>query len=116
VYLLPIFVETCTPPKQLTTKMGNMYTTKTINYKDGKHVHHQNNSGDFRLIHNLSYPTQYSVNDFIDPEFCTVRYSGIDDAIDMINRIGKRGKLAKTDIKSLNYAKNTASLSLPQMT
>ena len=57
-------------------------------------------NGDFRLIHNLSYPTQYSVNDFIDPEFCTVRYSDIDDAIDMINRIGKGGKLAKTDIKS----------------
>jgi hypothetical protein len=31
---------------------------------------------------------------------CPVRYSGIDDAIDMINRIGKRGNLAKTDIKS----------------
>ena len=57
-------------------------------------------NGDFRLIHNLSYPTQYSVNDYIDPELCTVRYSGIDDAIDMINRIGKGGKLAKTDIKS----------------
>ena len=57
-------------------------------------------NGDFRLIHNLSYPSQNSVNDFIDPEFCTVRYSDIDDAIDMINRIGKGGKLAKTDIKS----------------
>ena len=34
---------TCTPPKQLTAKMGNMHTTKTINYKDGQHVHHQNN-------------------------------------------------------------------------
>jgi hypothetical protein len=57
-------------------------------------------NGDFRLIHNLSYPTQNSVNDFIDPEFCTVRCAGIGDAIDMINRIGKGGKLAKTDIKS----------------
>jgi hypothetical protein len=57
-------------------------------------------NSDFRLIHNLSYPSQNSVNDLIDPEFCTVRYSIIDDAIDMINRIGKGGKLAKTDIKS----------------
>ena len=24
--------------------MGNMFTTKTINYKDGQHVYHQNNS------------------------------------------------------------------------
>jgi hypothetical protein len=46
--MLPIFVVNCfgatrTPQKQLTTKMGNMYTTKTINYKDEKHAHHQNN-------------------------------------------------------------------------
>ena len=52
-------------------------------------------NGDYRLIHNLSYPTQYSVNDFIDPEFCTVRYLGIDDAIDKINRIGKGGEVGK---------------------
>ena len=24
-------------------KMGNMHTTKTINYKDEQHAHHQNN-------------------------------------------------------------------------
>ena len=29
--------------KQLTTKMGKMYITKTIKYKDGQHVHHKNN-------------------------------------------------------------------------
>jgi hypothetical protein len=33
---------TRTPPKQLTTKMSKKYTTKTINYKDGQHVNHQN--------------------------------------------------------------------------
>ena len=26
-----------------TTKMGNMYHTKAINYKDGQHAYHQNN-------------------------------------------------------------------------
>jgi hypothetical protein len=49
--MLPIFVVNCfggvhvacTPPKQVTAKMGNMYSTKTINYKDEQHVHHQNN-------------------------------------------------------------------------
>jgi hypothetical protein len=40
------------------------------------------------------------MKNLVGRSFCTVRYSGIDDAIDMINRIGKRGKLAKTDIKS----------------
>jgi hypothetical protein len=32
-------------------------------------------NGDFRMIHNLSYPCNNSVNDFIDHEFCSVRYS-----------------------------------------
>ena len=30
------------------------------------------------MIHNLSHPINNSVNDFIDSEFCTVRYSSID--------------------------------------
>jgi hypothetical protein len=56
-------------------------------------------NGDLRLIHNLSYPTHNSVNDFIDPEFCTVRYPSIDDAIDMINRIGKGGSWQKLTLR-----------------
>ena len=57
-------------------------------------------NGDFRLIHNLSHPNQNSVNDFIDSKFCTVRYSSIDDAVQMVKRIGNAGKLAKADVKS----------------
>lgn len=57
-------------------------------------------NGDFRLIHNLSHPDQNSVNDFIDSKFCSVRYSSIDDAVQMVKRIGNGGKLAKADIKS----------------
>ena len=52
--------------------------------------------GEYRLILNLSYPPEKSVNDFIDKEYCTVRYSSIDDAV----RMGKGALLAKTDIKS----------------
>jgi hypothetical protein len=80
------------------SQMGRLWVIATFRVSPIFLVRKKN--GDFRLIHNLSYPTRNSVNDFIDPEFCTVRYSGIDDAIDMINRIGKGGKLAKTDIKS----------------
>lgn len=32
---------------------------------------------DFRMIHNLSHPMHNSVNDFIDSEFCSVRYGGM---------------------------------------
>jgi hypothetical protein len=60
----------------------------------------------FRRVSNLS---KHQMGGIYQSRICyrkknlvgrTVRYSGIDDAIDMINRIGKGGKLAKTDIKS----------------
>ena len=57
-------------------------------------------NGDFRLIHNLSYPNENSVNDFIDQTYCSVKYASIDDAVMLIKCIGTGGKLAKADIKS----------------
>lgn len=56
--------------------------------------------GEYRLILNLSYPPEKSVNDFIDKEHCTVRYSSIDDAVKMVQKLGKGALLAKADIKS----------------
>lgn len=52
------------------------------------------------MIHHLSHPTHNSVNDFIASEFCTVKYASIDDAVSLVQRIGKNGKLAKADMKS----------------
>ena len=52
------------------------------------------------MIHNLSYPCNNSVNDFIDLEFCSVRYSSIDDAVKIIQQLGKGAQLSKCDIKS----------------
>jgi ABC-type thiamine transport system substrate-binding protein len=40
-----------------------------------------------------------SVNDFIDSELCAVRYANIDDAVKLVKRIGRNGKLAKADVK-----------------
>ena len=45
--------------------------------------------GEFRLIHHLSYPGGFSVNDGIPKEPTSVRYATIDDAIGVINRLGK---------------------------
>jgi hypothetical protein len=47
-------------------------------------------SSEFRLIHNLSFPPENSVNDFINKEFCTVKYSSINDAVRMIYKLGKK--------------------------
>ena len=52
------------------------------------------------MINNLSHPVNNSVNDFIDREFCSVRYSSIDDAVKLVKRIGRNGQLAKADVKT----------------
>jgi len=56
--------------------------------------------GEFRLVLNLSYPRNQSVNDFIDRYLCTVLYSSMDDAVRMIQKLGKAALFAKADIKS----------------
>jgi hypothetical protein len=57
-------------------------------------------SSEFQLIHNLSFPPTNSVNDFIDREHSSVKYSSIDDAVKMIHDLGRNALLAKCDIKS----------------
>jgi hypothetical protein len=57
-------------------------------------------SGEYRLILNLSYPPEKWVSEFIDKEYCTVRYASIDDAVRMVQKLGKGARLAKADIKS----------------
>ena len=58
--------------------------------------------GEFRLVLNLSYPLNNSVNDFIDKQFCTVRYSSVDEAVRMVQSLkpGALLALAKADVKS----------------
>jgi len=56
--------------------------------------------GEFRLIHHLSYPKGFSINDGIDPEYTRVTYATIEDAIRYIKKLGPGCFLAKTDIKS----------------
>jgi len=56
--------------------------------------------GEFHLIHHLSYPSGFSVNDGIPKELASVHYATIDDAVKLIMSLGKGSFLAKTDIKS----------------
>ena len=56
--------------------------------------------GTWRLITNLSYPHDNSVNTFIDDKFCKVKYSTFDDILDKIYDLGPRALLGKIDIKS----------------
>jgi hypothetical protein len=55
--------------------------------------------GQFRVIHNLSYPKGNSVNSHIDPYFTTVQYETLDHCVDIIQSIGKNCLVAKADLK-----------------
>lgn len=58
--------------------------------------------GQFRLIHHLSYPrhSESSVNAGIPPEYKSVSYSSIKDAISFLRKFGVGSFMAKTDIES----------------
>ena len=56
--------------------------------------------GEFRVIHDLSYPPLTSVNDGIPKDLSTVHYYSVADAVKHIVKLGHRAYLAKTDIKS----------------
>ena len=61
----------------------------------------KNDNLGWRLLHDLSYPyDDTSVNSAIPDKFKHVRYSSIQDAINIIQRIGKGAHMAKSDIAS----------------
>lgn len=57
-------------------------------------------AGEFRLIHNLSFPKGYSINDGIPQTETAVCYATVNDAIRLMKLSGPGCFLAKTDIKS----------------
>ena len=58
---------------------------------------HQSNK--WRMICDLSSPTGHSVNDGISPDLCSLHYARVDDAVDIIRRLGQGTQLVKLDIK-----------------
>ena len=56
-------------------------------------------TGGWQMIMHLSAPAESSINDGIDKDDFTLLYSTIDDAIQMVNKLGRNALLAKADIK-----------------
>ena len=56
--------------------------------------------GKFRLIVDLSFPPDKSINDGISPNLCSLSYTKIDDVVREILALGPGTTLAKIDIKS----------------
>ena len=48
----------------------------------------------------MSWPQGTSVNDQIDPNMCSVKYSCFDDTVAIVQQSGPNCDLAKCDIKS----------------
>lgn len=55
--------------------------------------------GKFRMIHHLSHPKGQSVNDFIPPDYSSVQYTNIQDAIAAIKSFDSTVYMAKCDIE-----------------
>ena len=56
-------------------------------------------AGQFRLIHDLSFPRGHSVNSNIDTYFATVQYENLDHCVDIIQKLGPDTLMAKADIQ-----------------
>ena len=56
--------------------------------------------GGWRLILDLSFPFEHSVNDGINKEEFTLTYSKVSDAISLIIKAGRGALMGKVDIKS----------------
>ena len=60
----------------------------------------RNQPGRWRLIVDLSSPHGHSVNDGIDTDLCSMQYVTLDQAVKMVQRMGKGTQLSKLDIQS----------------
>ena len=48
----------------------------------------------------LSFPKGDAINDYIDPDDCTIKFDSFDRAIEMVSKLGKGALMGKLDIKS----------------
>ncbi len=59
----------------------------------------RNRPNKWHLIVDVSSPEGLSVNDDLDRVLCSIRYSSIDDAVNLIRKLGSGALLAKLDLR-----------------
>ena len=67
-------------------------------------------AGKWRIIMDLSFPHGQNVNDGIDPSFCSLCYTTVDEVAARVAHLGRGTLLAKIDIESayrLQYTPTT---------
>ena len=55
--------------------------------------------GEFRIIHDLSFPAGSFVNDQIPEWYSKVHYESIEDIIKLVKKFGRNSLMANTDIE-----------------
>ncbi len=53
----------------------------------------------WRMIVDLSAPANFSVNDGIDPNICSLMYASVDNAVEFVLHLGRGTQLVKMDLK-----------------
>ena len=56
--------------------------------------------GKWKLTVDLSHPVAASVNEGIEPELCSLKYTSVDEAVKLILQQGQAAELAKLNIES----------------
>ena len=56
--------------------------------------------GKWRLITDLSSPAEASVNEGIDPELCSLKYTSVDAGVRLLITLGRGALMAKLDLRS----------------
>ncbi len=60
----------------------------------------KHHSDKWRLIIDLSFPASFSVNDGITSTCCSLQYSSVENAVDIINHLGRGTELVKIDLSN----------------
>ena len=55
--------------------------------------------GEYRLIHDLSFPREFSVNSYIHPSFTKVSYEDLDHCLKIVLSLGPNSLISKADLK-----------------
>ena len=95
-FMYPEPVVTYLESEQLANRIvGPFDSSLNIQVNRFRVIPKSNQSGKWRLILDLSYPPEHSVNDGIDPQWCSLRYATVDQAIGHILQLGGGALLAK---------------------
>lgn len=70
-----------------------------VNFHDSSTVVPKGSTCKFRVIHDLSFPENQSVNSNVPRENSAVQYDSIDQVVDLVQKFGREYLTAKTDIK-----------------